>query len=450
MQLRQDGNHTPRQRQIMNKRILQIALPAIATNITVPLLGMVDVAIVGHLGNAVYIGAIAVGSMIFNLIYWVFGFLRMGTSGMTAQAKGGRRLGEVTDLMVRSLKIALLIALLIFVFQGVLKDIALRLIHPPADVVPLASLYFNTVVWGAPAVMALYAVSGWFIGMENTRIPMVVSLLQNVVNIVCSVLLVYGFGMKVEGVALGTVIAQYAGTLAALALWWRYYRRLWKYRGTSSEEERTFTFRDFFAVNSDIFLRSLFLVAVNLVVLAKGAVQGTQILAVNTLLMQFYILFSYFMDGFAYAGEAIGGKYWGAGNAPSFDRLVCRLFGWGVGMAAVFTAAYFLGGTFMLHLLTDDRSVIGASTPFFFWVLLLPLAGMAAFVWDGIFIGVTATKGMLFATCLSAAIFFTILHFLFGTMGNHALWMAFDAFLLARGLCQTIWFVVIRSRWMPA
>ena len=209
-----------------DRHILEIAIPAIVTNITVPLLGLVDTAIVGHMGDAAYIGAIAVGSMIFSLVYWVFAFLRMGTSGLTAQARGRRDMEKIMRLLMRSLTVSLLIALTVIAFQYPLREMMLWLMSPTEDVRMLAISYFNIVVWGAPAVLGLYSLSGWFIGMQNSRIMLVVSILQNVVNIIVSLLLVYGLGMKVEGVALGTVIAQYAGLLVAVLMWLRFYRRI--------------------------------------------------------------------------------------------------------------------------------------------------------------------------------------------------------------------------------
>ena len=246
-----------------DRQILQLALPSIISNITVPLLGMIDVAIVGHMGSAVYIGAVAVGSMIFNLVYWLFGFLRMGASGMTAQAFGRRDLTEVTMLLSRSLAIALGIAFLLIILQIPLKGLMFWLIGPTADVVPFASTYFDIVIWGAPASLALFALSGWCIGMQNTRIPMMVSIMQNIVNILVSLTLVYGLRMKIEGVALGTVIAQYIGFLMAVALTQRFYGRLrayWKLKGSFVRQ----SIIKFFNINRDIFLRTLCLVAVNL------------------------------------------------------------------------------------------------------------------------------------------------------------------------------------------
>lgn len=423
-----------------NRQILSIALPSIVSNITVPLLGLVDVAIVGHLGSAVYIGAIAVGSMIFNLIYWLFGFLRMGTSGMTSQALGRRDLTEVVRLLRLSLGVSLAIAGCFVVLQWPLRELSLFLMQPTADVLPLAATYFNIVIWGAPAVMSVYSLNGWFIGMQNTRIPMVVSIVQNVVNIAVSLLLVFGLKMKLEGVALGTVIAQYAGFLLALALLVRHYGRLRKYQAPllhpTVSGTKAISMKDFFSVNRDIFLRTLCLVAVNLFFTSAGARQGAIILSVNTLLMQLYILFSYVLDGFAYAGEALGGKYYGANNRTAFNDVVRRIFLWGAGMTVAFTAVYALGGTPFLRLLTNEQEVISAAGDYFFWALLIPAAGVAAFVWDGIFIGITATRGMLVSSAVASAAFFLLFFLLRPTWGNHALWLAFVVYLALRGLVQ--------------
>ena len=420
----------------MNKRdqqILKIALPAIVTNITVPLLGLVDTAIVGHMGSAAYIGAVAVGSMIFNLVYWVFGFLRMGTSGMTAQARGRRDFSEVTRLLVRSGWVSLSIALLIIVLQWPVREGMLWFIGPSEDVRPLAVTYFNIVVWGAPAMLSLYSLSGWYIGMQNTRIPMYVSIIQNVVNIVASLTFVYGLGMKVEGVALGTVVAQYAGCLMALWFLWRYYRKLFKIH----TKGQTLCV-NLFSTNRDIFLRTLCLVAVNLYFTSAGARQGATILAVNTLLLQLYLLFSYIMDGFAFAGEALGGRYWGANDMPAYRAVVRRLFGWGVAMTILFTAIYVIGGTPFLRLLTDEPQVVEASQTYVWWAYLIPAAGVAAFIWDGLFVGTTQTRGMLISSAIATLVFFITATITIGIMGNHGLWLSMILYLLTRGIIQTL------------
>ena len=424
---------------IRDRQILQIALPSIVSNITVPLLGMIDVAIVGHMGSPVYIGAVAVGSMIFNLVYWLFGFLRMGSSGLTSQALGRRDFTEVMRLLVRSTTIALGIALMLILLQMPMKWAAFELIGPTADVAPIAQTYFYIVIWGAPAVLGLYSLSGWYIGMQNTRFPMFISIMQNVVNILASLTLVYGFGMKIEGVALGTVIAQYAGFLVALGLLLRYYGRLRGYlvlRGTFVRE----AMGRFFHVNSDIFLRTLCLVAVNLFFTSAGARSGAVILSVNTVLMQLYLFFSYFMDGFAYAGEALGGKTYGAHNRSAFHETLRRLWLWTLIVTTVFTILYLCCGEWIISILTDEPQVIEAAQAYLWWTWLIPVAGCVAFIWDGIFIGITATRGMLVSSFVSALVFFGIYELTVGVIGNHGLWLAMVIYLVMRGVLQTIWY----------
>ena len=427
-----------REMNIRDRQILQIALPSIVSNITVPLLGMIDVAIVGHMGSPVYIGAVAVGSMIFNLVYWLFGFLRMGSSGLTAQALGRRDLTEVTRLLVRSVTIALGIALFLIVLQVPLKWLMFWLIGPTPDVAPHASTYFNIVIWGAPAMLGLYSLMGWYIGMQNTRIPMIISIGQNIVNILASLTLVYGFGMKIEGVAMGTVIAQYAGFIVALGLLFRYYGRLRRHlvlKGTFVRE----AMGRFFNVNRDIFLRTLCLVAVNLYFTSAGARSGAVILSVNTVMMQLYLFFSYFMDGFAYAGEALGGKTFGAKNATAFHETLRRLWMWTLIVTTAYTLLYVCCGEWMIGILTDEPQVIEASQAYLWWVWLIPATGCVAFIWDGIFIGITATRGMLVSSFLSALLFFGVYEATRGIIGNHGLWLAMVVYLLMRGVLQTIW-----------
>ena len=421
----------------MNKKILQLAIPSIVSNITVPLLGLIDVAIVGHLGSASYIGAIAVGGMLFNIIYWLFGFLRMGTSGMTSQAFGKRDLKEVTRVLLRAVGVGLFIALCLLLLQYPIRKVAFLLIDATAEVRELATVYFSICVWGAPAVLGLYGFAGWFIGMQNSRFPMFIAITQNIVNIVASLAFVYLLDMKIEGVALGTLIAQYAGLFMALLLWLRYYGRLripfhWR------EILGWTAMHRFFQVNSDIFFRTLCLVAVPTFFTSTGARQGDVVLAVNTLLMQLFTLFSYIMDGFAYAGEAMTGRYVGAQNRNGLQRMIRLLFRWGWGLSLSFTILYMIGGQGFLGLLTNDTTVIEAAGTYYYWVLAIPLAGFAAFLWDGILIGATATRLMLYSMLVASGTFFVVYYLFYEIMGNHALWMAFLIYLSLRGIMQWI------------
>ena len=421
----------------MNRKILQLAIPSIVSNITVPLLGLVDVAIVGHLGSASYIGAIAVGGMLFNMIYWIFGFLRMGTSGMTAQAYGKRDLTEVVRTLLRAVGVGLLISLGLWILQSPILRGAFVLIDATEEVKRWASLYFNICIWGASAVLGLYGFAGWFIGMQNSRFPMFIAITQNIVNIAASLCFVFVLGMKVEGVALGTLIAQYAGLFMAFALWLKYYGRLKAYIDWDGRWDGE-AMRRFFSVNSDIFFRTLCLVAVTTFFTSTGARQGDVILAVNTLLMQLFTLFSYIMDGFAYAGEALAGRFIGAKNDVGLRRCIRLLFLWGIGLSLSFTILYAFLGRDFLGLLTNDTSVIKASGDYFYWVLAIPLCGFSAFLWDGIFIGATATRQMLYSMLVASATFFIIYYLFYRSMGNHALWMAFLGYLSLRGGMQWI------------
>lgn len=424
-------------KRLTNNEILRIALPAIVSNITVPLLGLIDVAIVGHLGSAVYIGAIAVGSAIFNMIYWIFGFLRMGTSGMTSQAFGRGDENEKARMLGLSAISAFAIAVLLLLLQIPVIEVSLYFIHPSAEVRALAKLYFLILIWGAPATLSLYAFTGWFIGMQNTRFPMYIAITQNIVNIAVSLLLVFGFGMNVAGVALGTLTAQYAGLIMAIILWLREYkdsqhhihwRSVWKSRQMAA----------FFNINRHLFFRTLCLVAVTLFFTSAGARQGDLMLAVNTLLLQFFMIYSYFTDGFAYAAEALTGKYIGAHNRPALRKTINDMFLWFAMIALLFTLAYALGGNAFLHLLTDDINVITAARDYSIWVTAIPLAALAAFLWDGVFIGATAGRHMFISMAAATIIFFAIYYITRDYLGNHAVWLAFLSYLFIRGVVQTM------------
>ena len=443
---------------LRNQQILHIALPSIVSNITVPLLGLIDVAITGHIGAAAYIGAIAVGGMLFNVIYWMFAFLRMGTSGMTAQARGRRDFDEVVRLLVRSVGLALGISLVLLVLSPVVREVALSIIAPSAEVGRLARLYFNICIWGAPASLGLFALNGWFIGMQNSKTPMAIAISQNVVNIIASLCLVFGLGMKIEGVAWGTVFAQWVGFVLALLLLRKYYNkaplRTPSVLGTSPPlwgEACRMAFPPHrggglgkgsvvgsVSIHLNIFLRTLCLIFVHFFFIAAGAKQGDTELAVNTLLMQFFTLYSYFMDGFAFAGEALAGKALGAKNLPIYHSVVKNLFGWGVSMALLFTALYFIGGSWFVQLLSNDAAVIQTAAKYQSWTLLLPLCGMAAFIWDGIYIGATATHYMLLSMAVSMVLFFVLYFLLIPTLLNHGLWIAFLCYLAMRGVVLTL------------
>lgn len=433
-----------------NREILQLAIPSIISNVTVPLLGLVDLSIVGHIGNEDYISAIAVGSMIFNVMYWLLGFLRMGTSGMTSQAFGREDTMECIRILVRSLTIGLAFGLLFILTQSGLEWGLLRLMNTPEASWEYVTTYFQIVIWGAPAMLGLYSLTGWFIGMQDTRTPMVVAILQNLVNILASLSLVFVLGWGIAGVAAGTLLAQWIGFLVALlGAWKRIHKvnclRIGQGLGTDSWSRlvRVLSVKaawiNFFLVNKDIFLRTLCLIVVNFYFTSAGGKQGAMMLAVNTLLMTLFTIFSYVMDGFAYAGEALSGKYYGAGDKQGLHATVRNLFQFGFLMAVVFMGIYMIGGTGFLHLLTDDNTVVEAARPYLPWACFIPVVGVTAFILDGVFIGLTDTKGMLFSTVMAMVLFF-IVYFVFRDwLANYALWLAFLSFLLMRGAASMLW-----------
>lgn len=421
----------------MNRKILALAIPNIVSNITIPLLGMVDLAIVGRLGNDALIGGIAVGGTIFNFLYWNFSFLRMGTSGFTAQAYGARNFDEAARVLVRALSVAVAVALVIWALQLLVVRLAMGVMEGSEAVEQAASRYFLVRVWAAPATLSLYAFTGWFIGMQNSRTPMWISIGINVVNIGCSLAAVRLFGMGIEGVALGTVIAQWSGVALALLIIRRYYGRF--FRRDTFRHSGVLSWpvmRRFFKVNSDIFLRTLCLVAVFTYFTIASTRMGDTLLAVNTLMLELFTLFSYMMDGFAYAGEALAGRYCGAGNTPMLHRAVRGLLRWGVVVMLFFTLLYAVDGGQILRIFTSSETILDAARDYAVWAVLVPVCSFLAFILDGIVVGITATWIMRNAMFCATIVFFAVYAVLMPLLGNAGLWIAFLAYLLMRGVVQ--------------
>jgi MATE family multidrug resistance protein len=437
----------------MNRRILGLALPNIVTNITVPLLGMVDMAIVGHLSGD-HIGAIAIGTQIFNLIYWNFGFLRMGTSGLTAQAFGAERWGEAIKILIRACAIALAIALLLILLQWPISLAVPHIFEGSNHVMGLALTYFFVRIWAAPATLGLYAIKGWFIGMQDSKTPMWIAIALNCVNIGASLLLVLVLKWDIFGVALGTVIANYSGLAMGILFLMkkvkdnkdlRVFNDLKGFKELVRSALHWEEMKLFFKVNSDIFLRTLCLSGVFTFITAASSHMSDQILAVDALLLQFFTLFSYIMDGFAYAGESLVGRHIGARQLRHLKLAVRLLIAWGLALTVLFTGLYAAFGEQFLHIFTDKQDVIAATGEYMGWVLAIPICGFAAFLFDGIFIGATATRTMRNAMFVATGAFFAIYYGLkeyFGTADihtwNNILWIAFMVFLTLRGLLQAV------------
>lgn len=430
---------------MMDKNILRLAIPNIISNITVPLLGMIDMFIVGHLSSELYIGAIAIAVMLFNLLYWSFSFLRMGTSGFTAQAYGAKNHQEVVNVLLRSLLVAFLGGILIILFQYFILNIALHFIQGSAEVLTLAADYFYIYVWAAPAVLGMYAFTGWFIGMQDAKTPMTVAIAVNVINIVASLTLVFVFKWELKGVALGSAIAQISGFLLCLSFWFAKYKSLRKYVHSKFVKNLA-DLIPFFQVNSNIFLRTLCLIIVSTFFTSASAKFGDITLAVNSLMMQLFVLFSYMMDGFAYAAEALTGRFVGEQNPSSLRLLIKRLFVWGIGLTFFFTILYVFFSESILGILTDKESVIQLAKEYIGWALLIPIAGFSAFLWDGIFIGMTASRQMRDSMFVAMISFFVIYYLTRSSFGNNGLWFAFIVYLSMRGIMQGIIFSQLRKK----
>lgn len=422
---------------IVNRSILKLAIPNIISNITIPLLGLVDMILMGHLSSPVYIGAIALGGTIFSVLYSFFSFLRAGTTGFTAQSYGAKDLQEVSYSLYRSVAIAILAFLLILCVQQPIARLSMALLDGSDDVKNLAITYFFVRIWAAPANMLLYCLNGWFIGMQNTKIPMAIAIIINVLNIVFSIFFVVVLQRDVVGVALGTVIAQYCGLLTALIFIFT------KYRNFLIKIDIHILFdinklKRFFKVNTDLMIRSILLVLTIAFFTNQSARLGDNILGINMILLQFFYIFSYFTDGFAYAGEALVGKFIGARDAESLRSVVMHLFKWGAIICVPFAIVYALFPTPFVKMISDHPVIISQIQPYYIYMALIPVITVAAFLWDGIYIGATASKAIRNTMIISSiAVFLPMWYFLMPLWGNHGLWISFLGFMLARGISMT-------------
>lgn len=426
-----------------NKDILRLAVPSILANITIPLVGIVDTAIVGHLSDATAIGGIAIGTMLFDLLYWNFGFLRIGTSGLTAQAygkgvtdEGLRVTGECRRILARSSGIALIGALLVWVIQWFFVTAVLAVVPCSPAVANVAREYFFVRIWAAPATLMLFALKGWFIGMQDTVSPMAVDILVNVVNMAASYGLAFYTSAGVVGVAWGTVIAQASGLLLAcgiLAIKYGIVHIGWR---EMKEAFRGQEYKRMMALNGDLIVRSLCFMVVYVGFTSLASRYGDTELAVSSILMKLFMFFSFFVDGFAYAGEALVGKAFGEIKVKD-ERLkvkgiVRSLFIWSLGVGVLFTAIYAVWGDECMALMTDDAEVIGLSYKYMGWLIAMPIVSALAFMWDGIYVGATAGKPIRNAMIWAAVGFIVAYAATYRYVGAQALYIAYFAHLIAR------------------
>lgn len=439
----------------INKEIFSLALPSILANITVPLVGMVDIAVAGHLGasSVAAIGGISVGTLMFDVLYWNFGFLRAGTGGLTSQAYGKGDWECCSQMLLRGVGSAFALALAILLLQWPFQKLFFLFVNCSDEVKALAVKYFLIRVTCAPATLSLMAFRGWFIGMQDTVSAMATDLVVNGVNVLASIVLAMGVpslgfhGMGFPGVALGTVVAQYTGLVMALLIVVRKYSRTIRISVDRKSLAAAFeggAMKRFVSVNTDLFVRSVCLIAVYLGFTAVSARFGDTLLATCSIMMKLLMIFSYFTDGFAFAGEAMTGKYIGMKNTAMVRSTVRWTFGWSMGIGLFFVGIYSFTGMPLFRLMTDEASVIASASAFIPWLVLIPLVGCPAFTWDGIYTGATATREMRDSNIGCVIVFFGTWFLgaaLLRPEGNaqvHLLFVAYYAHLVWRSVYQTV------------
>ena len=429
----------------LNSQILRLAIPSILANITIPLVGVVDTAIVGHIANATAIGGIAIGTMLFDLLYWNFGFLRVGTSGMTAQAFGRGDRVECARLLSQSVGIALIGAALIWLIQWLFVNLVLTLVPCSPEVASFAREYFFIRIWAAPATLSLMAFKGWFIGMQDTVSPMITDILVNVVNMAVSYVLAIYTPMGALGVALGTVIAQFTGLTTAIILLLVKYRHLWQGLSPVRLAFDGQGMRRLLSLNGNLFVRSLCFMVVYVGFTSLASQYGDVELAVSTIMMKLFMLFSYFVDGFAYAGEALVGKYIGLNqesgvrsqDKSDVSRVVGLLFAWSLGVGVLFTLIFALWSGGFYRAMTSDTTVLARLADYTAWLIAMPIVSTLAFMWDGVYAGATAGKQIRNAMIYAAFAFVIGYLATYPYLDVMSIYIAYFAHLAARVLYLT-------------
>lgn len=423
----------------INKEILKLAGPNIISNISIPLISSVDTALMGHLSIA-HLGAVGLGSMIFNFIYWNFGFLRMGTTGVTAQAYGSENKGLIHSTLLRSLTIGFVIAMALMLLQWPLHSWASSLMNVPEDQVGLVKTYFDIRIWAAPATLALYVFMGWFFGMQNAIYPLIITILINLLNVIISSYFVVGLGWEVAGVAWGTVISQYLGLLSCMVLMIYKYPEFLAF-GQLKILSQIDQYAALLKINGNIFLRTLCLTFVFAFFYSQSAAADPMVLATNVILLQFLHWMSFGIDGFAYASESLVGKYYGARDKNMLHTTIRYSFLWAGVLAIFYSAIYYLFDEPLIGLFTKDPATAAQTSLSIIWIVLLPIASFAAYIWDGVYIGLTASRQMRDTMLISLSAYL-ILYFLLESLPPITrIWLSLLIFMAVRGIVQSIWYV---------
>ena len=416
-----------------DRDIWRIAAPMILSNISVPLLGMVDTGVTGHLEDAVYLGAVAIGSTIFGFLYAGFNFLRMGTTGITAQAHGAGDEGELKIVLGQALIVSIAIALALLLLQMPIATMAMHLLGPEPRVALFANEYFSIRIWSAPATLANYVLIGWFLGLQNARTPLYIVLVINLTNIILDLIFVLILDMKVAGVAAASVIAEFTGLIFAILC---AYQAL-KHRGgriVLSRLSKLPEYTAYLKVNAHLLVRTMALMFTFAFVTAAGARLGGLVLAANAVLMNMLALISFALDGFAHAAEALVGKAVGAKNKKALQQTVRLALKWSLYVSVLLSLFFISGGKILIRLLTDLPGVIEIANQYLPWLYVLPLIGVWSYLYDGVFVGATRAREMRDIMLIASFAVFLPSWYIFQELGNHGLWLAVTIFLASRGI----------------
>lgn len=423
----------------IDRKIVRMTVPTVLSNISVPLLGLCDTAVAGHMPGERYLAGIAIGSVMITTMYWLFSFLRAGTSGITATYFGAGDKEGMGLSMRNSLTLAVAIGMLLTAFHAPMLRLLQKVMGASPEVTELSGRYFSICIMGAVPMMVLTALTGWMVGMQSTAKAMAVNIGMSVLNVATTLTLVYGFGLGFEGIAWGTLSAQW---LILIPAWWIVVRLCRRHGVSVNADRRRFLdrqgWRRMLSVNGNLFFRSACLIALSLMLYAYSARLGDVEVSSNAVINQLFLFFSYFMDGFAFTGEALVGRYAGAGDRRMLDVVIKGLLKWTVGITIVFAASYSLALPYIVMLLSNSAAVLDSVEECRLWVALLPVAGAAAFIFDGFYIGLTKTRPMLVSTLFGVGLFAVLIH-----TGSHTqwmLWMAFTGYLALRSLLLVILF----------
>jgi MATE family multidrug resistance protein len=427
-----------------NRAIWAIALPMIVSSVSVPLVGLVGTGVLGHLDDAVYLASVAAAAQVFSILFIGFNFLRMGTTGITAQAHGSVAHNADASTAIRqslgeAIVVALVLGVLVVILQAPISRAAFGIIGAEPEVTSYARQYFDIRVWSAPATLFNYAALGWLLGMQNARGPLAITLVINLSNVALDLWFVLGLGLKVRGVATGALLAELAGAAVAV---WLLRRELARYPGSwaGTRLRDLGAYRALLRINGNLFIRTLALMFTFGFMTVQGARMGSVFLATNALLLNFQWLTSYALDGLANAAEALVGKAVGARDHAGMLRAVRRTLKWSLGFGALFSLMFWVAGPGIVRLLTSLPDIRATAAEYLPWVIILPLISVWSFFYDGVYVGATLSREMRVIMTSAAFLVFVPVWYFTQDLGNHGLWLAFTAFMALRGLGMHLWF----------